>query len=354
MNTNSCVVPGARAALFFAAATVMLFCAPLDAASTPGKKPAAGILYLTDYRQNGGSSGPSPFDNAAVDGVILRTSWALTETANNVYDWAQIDQNMQDANRTGKIFALGVVSGFRSPGWFLKSGAKTITVSFDRNYAEQRQITMPVPWDRDFQTEWGEFLETVAQRYDGEPNLGYVLISGLGQAFEPFMAKSPDDLRKFNEMGGLPRWIEGSKAVIDLYAVHFERTPFILTMHYPVPSPEGSQAIKEVVNYGLRKYPGRFGVKYDGLDAQARTQNVFHRVISESSTKTPVGYQMIWSSTGFNAGMLKGGLDEVLNAGIAMKAHFIEVYAVDCDASKYAALLKTTSTALKRNQALLR
>ena len=347
----------AQAALIGLIACLILVCADAGAQSGPasGKRPAAGILYLTDFRPGGGRGGPSPFDNPAVDGVIFRTSWAVTEPQNGGYDWSPIDRLVQEARRTGKILGLGVVAGFRSPEWFLRSGAMTMTTEFSRNYAQQRQITVPVPWDPAFQRKWGELLQVAAGRYDAEPAVAYVLIAGLGQAFEPFMARSPEDRRTFEASGGLPRWIEGAKAVIDLYALHFKATPFVLTMHNPVLSPEGERAIQAVVEYGLRAYPGRFGVKYDGLDAvgiaAGSPANFYHRAISESSSRTPVGYQMVWASQGINAKWLRGSLAEVLERGVALKAHFVEVYAVDCDNPLHAEVLKRASAGLHANAA---
>jgi hypothetical protein len=334
---------------------VGLACADAGAqgASFSGKRPAAGILCLAG--PDGG--GRSAFDNAVVDGVILRTSWALTEPQNGVYDWNSIDRLVQEARRTGKIFGLGVVAGFRSPEWFLRSGALTLTTDFSRNYAQQRQITVPVPWDPAFQRKWGEFLQAAAARYDAEPAVAYVLIAGLGQAFEPFMARTPEDRRAFEAMGGLPRWIEGAKLVIDLYALHFKSTPFVLTMHNPVLSAEGEQAIRAVVEYGLRAYPGRFGIKYDGLDAVASPDvaspaNFYHRAIFEWSARTPVGYQMVWATQGINAKWLRGTLEEVLERGVAVKAHFVEVYAVDCNNPQFSNVLKRASAGLRANAAI--
>lgn len=363
MNPNAVPFrPSRRAAL--GTATVVAITAGLiamapcgevraQAAPPSAKKPAAGILYLADYRPDGDKDGRSPFDNATVDGVIFRTAWMVTETQDNVYDWGQIDRHLQAAKRTGKIFGLGIAAGRRTPAWFLGSGATTFSMTFQPKGEPRREFTMPVPWDRAFQDKWGEFLQVMAARYDAEPNLAYVMIAGLGQNFEPFMARSPEDVRAFEAMGGLPRWIEGSKAVIDLYAKHFRKTPFILTMHNPVPTSEAQRAIEAVTNYGLQAYPGRFGVRFAGLDAAASTADFYHRVISETSARAPVGYQTVWSTQGPKAKWLKGTLGDVLQRAVAMKAHFVEVYAQDCNNPQYTDLLKQTSTALRANAAAL-
>lgn len=324
------------------------------ALSVIDKKPAAGILCLADHDMDGSGERRSPFDNATADGVIFRTGWMLTEPRANAYEWGQIDRHMQAAKRSGKIFGLAIGAGRGTPRWFLQSSPTTLTITQHRKGFGQRQVTMPVPWDRAFQDRWGEFLQAVAARYDGEPNLAYVVIAGVGISFEPVMARSPEDVRNFEAMGGLPRWIEGTKAVIDLYARHFRKTPFLLSMHLPVRSAEAQRAIEAVVDYGLRTYPGRFGVQNHGLDAVASTSDFYHRTISEWSGRTTVGYQMVWSSVGVNAEWLRGSLGDVLRRGAAMKAHFVEVYAVDCDDPKYADVLRQASSALRANATAFR
>lgn len=321
--------------------------------SASGKRPAAGIFYLADYQPQGGGGERSPFDNPAVDGVIFRTGWMVTEPQSGIYDWDQVDRHVQNARRTGKILGLGVVAGLRSPDWFMSNPGVIRITTTNFSPTEQREITMPVPWDPAFLRKWEELLKETAARYDAEPTVAYVMIAGLGRGFEPFMARGPGDLRTFEDMGGLPRWIEGAKAVIDLYARYFQRTPFILTIHYPTgPSPEGARAIRTVMEYGLSAYPGRFGLRFTGLDAVAPSAFIFHRAISESSARAPVGYQMVWSSQGANAKKLRGSLEEALERGVALKAHFIEVYAVDCNNPKYAEVLKRASAALRTNAAV--
>ena len=319
-------------------------------APAPGKRAAVGILYLADFRPDRGGGERSPFDNPAVDGLILRTAWMMTEPQSGSYEWSAIDRLVQEARRSGKIFALGIGAGFRSPEWFMRSGAMTIsTETADKG---RGRAVMPVPWDPAFLRKWGELLQAAAARYDAEPSVAYIMIAGLGRSFEPFMARSPEDLRAFEAMGGLPKWIEGSKAVIDLYAKYFRNTPFILTTHFPTGrSPEGERAILEVMDYGFRTYPGRFGIRFTGLDAVASTSFIFHRAIAEWSGRAPVGYQMAWSSQGPNAKMLRGSLEDALARGAALKAHFIEVYAVDCDNPQYSQALRQTSAALRANAA---
>jgi hypothetical protein len=189
----------------------------------------------------------------------------------------------------------------------------------------------------------------MASRYDRDPNVAYILIGGLGEAFEPFMAKFPKDIQSFEALGGLPLWKEGCKKIIDLYAQNFLSTPFVMTMHAPIPTAEGRAATESVVRYGLEKYPGRFGVKFDGLDAGANAADSYHKFILEWSSKTTVGYQMVWSSKGINAGWLKGSLEECLKRAVDLKAHFVEVYSSDCTNQDNFQFLKTASLNLKSN-----
>jgi len=66
-----------------------------------------------------------PWENPNVDGLRIRTGWENTETADNVFNWVQIDECLANAAAVGKFIGLGVVSGFDAPAWLL--GGVTFT-----------------------------------------------------------------------------------------------------------------------------------------------------------------------------------------------------------------------------------
>ena len=312
-----------------------------------GKLPAAGVMYLCDDSPGPLQNQPSHFGSAAATGLMFRTPWNEMEKTEGEFNFSKVDAMLVAAASTHKPMGLGVAAGFRSPAWLAGSGAQMMTLNLIRSFAANRTAQIPLPWDPTYLDKWGAFLNAIGQRYDGNPNLAYVTMAGMGIAFEPFMARAPQDVEKFRSLGGLPSWTEGSEKIIDLYAHAFPHTPIIFAMNRPIASPDADEALANVVTYGLQKYPGHFGVMYHGLDATASEFDYFGRTIKENADKTTVGYQMVWSSTGVNAKWLKGSLEDALESGVRMKAHFIEVYGSDCDDPQYSAMLQRVSAELK-------
>ena len=319
---------------------------PTKAVSS-GKMPAAGVMYLCDDAEGPLTTQPSHFQSPAADGLMFRTAWMVVEPTEGNFDFSKIDQMLEAARAAHRPMGLGIAAGFRSPPWLEGSGVQMLTGTLVRSFAPSRTVKIPLPWDKTFQEKWGALLTALGKRYDSNPNLAYVTMAGMGAAFEPFMARQPEDIQKFEDLGGLPRWVEGADRVVDLYARAFPHTPIILAMNHPIPTPDADDAIASAVDYGLKTYPGHFGVMFHGLDAAASDLDYYSRTINANSDKTTVGYQMVWSTTGINAKWLKGSLDEVLEAGVRERAHFIEVYGSDCDNPQFQPLLRRVSGELK-------
>jgi len=107
--------------------------------------------------------------------------------------------------------------------------------------------------------------------------------------------------------------------------------------------------VEEVVQYGVSKYPGRFGVAAHGLNGKSATRgaNFFtNRIIKESSATSPAGYQMVGPVSGNFIFGNAGDLTTAINGGISLGARFIEVYEADCNNSKYTSLLTTVNAQL--------
>jgi hypothetical protein len=259
--------------------------------------------------------------------------------------------------------------GLQIFGGSIPAGATIVTVKSSSNVTISAPATqsatgvaittaqidpMPLPWDPIFQQKWGAFVQALGARYGNAPNLAYVTMGGPGRRREAYFCFTPYDMDYFiNTLGGLPNWERGVKWIIDQYGTYFPNTPFILAMAAPIPTPEGDDSLKAVVDYGATQYPGNhFGVMSCGLQYPNGPQNR-----SMGATEIPllcptstVGYcfygpqhEEIDPVTG--RFMLDLGLERGFNFG----AHFIEVYDGDCNdpvlapvLTAWGALLTTT------------
>jgi hypothetical protein len=104
-------------------------------------------------------------------------NWKLLNPAPGVYNWAPLDADLQLAIAQGKQFSfriytmrgIGSGGGHQLPGW-----------TFDRG-AALRSNGEPDYANCTYQTEWGRFVDALRARYDGNPNIAFIDISGYGQ-----------------------------------------------------------------------------------------------------------------------------------------------------------------------------
>ncbi len=90
------------------------------AAATPGfgKPFPRGIIDLPSAiaaKAPIGTIDDHPWLNPNVAGVRIRTGWDNTETADGVYNWAQIDECLALAVTSGKFIGLSVGAGITCP-----------------------------------------------------------------------------------------------------------------------------------------------------------------------------------------------------------------------------------------------
>jgi hypothetical protein len=171
-------------------------------------------------------------------------------------------------------------------------------------------------------------------------------MGGPGRQEESYFCFTPYDIDYFiNTLGGLPNWELGVKWIIDQYGTYFPNTPFMLAMADPIPTTDGDNSLKTVVNYGVAQHPGNhFGVMSCGLqypDGPGSATMGATEIPLLCPTST-VGYQFLKTQhedidpvTG--RFMLDLGLERGFNFG----AHFIEVYNGDCDDPVLAPVLTT-------------
>lgn len=328
---------------------------PGVAVEVRGKGSASGIFCLmqadrVDRAVRNLGRRPA-WEKAHVAGFALRTFWDKVEPVEGQLDWAHFDEGVALARRHGKALGLSLAGGMRTPEWVYAAGAERFPFTWRTHFAPESQAVMPLPWDETYLSKWDALLQAMGPRYDAEPCVAYVTMGGLAFASETHFVRDRGDLPRFEEAGGLPRWCEAAKRIIDSYARAFPTTPFVLAMATPAPGSEGEAALREVVKYGTTKYPGRFGVMNHGLNAQSSARWYLNALVESLSDATTVGFQMVWSTRGPSARMLRGTLPEALQRAVELKGHFVEVYEADCNDAQYAGALEQSSRQLMERAA---
>jgi hypothetical protein len=338
-TTVSCLKRLSRGRIFIPLLVVAVSSAEITNASDlkPGPHGIVALLppWNNDRRAN---LARSVWSNPLVHGVRVRTVWRNLQPEENRFDWSYLDEAVTLAARNGKSLGLSVAAGRFTPDWVYRDGAERFDFTLTTPWIRTRRMTMPEPWDEQFLKKWGGAVRAIGKRYDGNANVGYVVMGGLGHSIESFYVKTAEDIAKLQSLGGAARWLEGAKRIVDLYAEAFPTTPFFYAMAPPIKG--DFTATRELVEYGIGKYPGRFGIMNNGLTAVSDVSFYPDRAVQIYSAKTPAGFQMVGDTQGKEGWSIRGTLSQALARAVEFNAQFAEVYEVDCQDPTYAADLR--------------
>ena len=102
-------------------------------------------------------------------------TWKILNPAEGVYNWAPLSEGIAQAATIGKQFSFRVftISGEsygpeEVPDWVLQKGA-LIRLDGEPDYSNCV-----------YQQEWGKFVTELLAKYDGNPSIAYIDISGYG------------------------------------------------------------------------------------------------------------------------------------------------------------------------------
>lgn len=327
---------GARIATALLAAPAFTF--PASAQTAPPKPQPSGIVRLFAINfsrpENLGA-----WYNPSIAGMRLRPQWAAIQPQPSTYNWSGIDEVLSLGTQHGKFVGLSVSAGVYTPQWVYAAGAAKYAIQ------DGSRLSMSLPWDATFQSKWLPFVRTLGARYDGNPALGYVVMSGFGQIVESYMAQTAQDTTRLTGLGGAAAWTAAAKTIISTYAQAFPTTPFVMTAAKPFPTADGVTALQQVIDWGVATYPGRFGIMNCSLNAVSDTGYYPHLAVYTYHNTQPVGFQTVCSYAKDPARM-QGTLAQTLNAGTQLGAKYIELYQADADAPANQQLLANQAAIL--------
>lgn len=244
---------------------------------------------------------------------------------------------------------------------------------------------MLVPWDPVAKTKWKRFLVNMGARYDSNPQMQYVVMTGFQGTGECYLAKTPEDVAFFdasaiaagypptdNLPAGLVAWEATVKEIVAQYMISFPTTPLLITGARPYGGDfqaQGQDAMNDIFAWGVATYPGRFGIMNSQLHVGSSPGYYLNKAIVDNASTAPTGIQFLCAGTSDNPDNLPrlcdappwgvlpllsihDAVDAACAAGVILGLGFIEVYEDDVNnpglqgvlAAHKAALLGGSST----------
>ena len=219
--------------------------------------------FYSNLLQNYGSKlAPSDVldDFPGLSTVYLRLPWAFVQPGENDYAWEVLDTPAQRWIQAGKQVAFRITATENwmqsgTPEWVFEAGAK---------YYEVDGYKEPEYDDPVFLQKLDAFLERMARRYDGNPNVAFIDIGHFGMWGEGHtVITSP--------VHGKQWGLETQKRIIDLYCKHFKHTQLVISDDFA--GHDAPVVHSPIIDYALSR---GVTLRDDSILVQPRPRHWYH------------------------------------------------------------------------------
>lgn len=202
--------------LFFFFACLLV--APLEAIEKP-----------TGVFASAGSLEDDIYDHPSLNGVFIRVPWYILETHPGIFDFTNLDRQVEKVESEGKRWSLGILGGgLGSPDWLIDElDAPFIEYSFRRVSGYR----LPLFWDDTVQARLAILAKALAGRYKHHEALSLVYVTQMtangieghlqGVNMSDLVAKGYTD----------DRWVGAAKAASRSFAAAFMSKPIAFELH---------------------------------------------------------------------------------------------------------------------------
>lgn len=324
----------------------------------------SGVYYL-------GTAGlpisTTNYSNANINGVVVRFKWNDVEPTPGNFNWAFVDGEISKAITYNKKVSLQPLD---KPDWLGSIGAKQYNY-IDKNTAHTtygQVLSEVIPWDSTYVSQYKIFIQNLAAKYANNPVVTYVNTIGgnfsrnlpdtvitntttlTKQAFWKAFSYNADSL------GSL------MNKMTDFYMSQFPTTPLWCSVDYVLFQPNATGQARNYLasiycNYGISKYPDRFGLFREDISACNPPQPISTGsqwfIMQQNTCRT--GAQMLWSvqdgptrmnQCGIQPNTKSAVLDSAVNKALKFGMRYLEIYGVDISDATLSTSIQTANNKL--------
>jgi hypothetical protein len=193
---------------------------------------------------------------------------------------------------------LGIFGGVWTPDWVYEEhqlpGVEFTHTKEMVKHAFGRQYRVPHVWESGYQDAFMAAVEALARRYDSNPRVVRVFVSGPSFFFNEFHLESW--LAEIMQPHGFTerKYIDGWKRALDQYAKLFPHTPLDLAL---VPFDGRLEPLEELIGHAVARHAGQVVFSNHSLNDRA-TGNAHHplaklyRRFAELTPRIPIGFEL--------------------------------------------------------------
>jgi hypothetical protein len=270
-----------------------------------------------------------------VAGLSARFTWNYIEPEQGRYNWSVIDNVIARAKKYSKKIMLRVVAGVNTPGWVFANGAQYIPATVDNNLYK-----VPVFWDPIYLESWCNFIQALANRYEGNANIIGIQMAGAGLAAE--MSIYVPDIDWTEHGYSIDTYVSAWKTIIDAYRTSFPSKILHLNIHTVLGN--DVTGLTQIMDYCLNTYPNLVFIQANDLRS---TGSDYSQYAQQNAAETGTGYQMYGGRNWKDK--IMGDRMSAFKLGLADKIIYAEVYQSDIIDSTLTSAMKFLANGLHAN-----
>ena len=291
-----------------------------------------GLLYFASYPHR---DNPAPAHNPYLVGALFTIYWSDVEVREGVFDWSPLDRRI--ALWTGADKKVAVRIMWSSSGNWPEPAAQHPTPQFVLDagavavHAQKSNTQVPLVWDPVYRRHALRFLQEVARKFDGDPNVLFLDVTPGAETnpyrFRRINVQEPEFKERFlNTPASDGRryshelWLETVKQGVDDARAAFHRTPLLVTLN--VGSLDGPEQFQAIGAHGVGRgyYVGQNGLNARSYAADSPRKRAF----LDWGQRTRLYFETVDASGGGT-----GSLLEIMKAAERIGCDYLGVYAVD-------------------------
>ncbi len=249
-----------------------------------------------------------------VSGIAVALPWSTLEPSEDKFDWQPLDNLLQACHQHGKTAIVyittagldlkpangGSSTAADTPAWVFAGGAQSIAWQSNDGAAH----TMPIFWDKNYLAKWSNFIAEFAQRYDCNPDIHSVGITGggmlTGTQVVPASATVADANGSAQNLAAVLKakygmnqrqLVEHWKYVADIFTKNFHKTRLNFEINPPVAGRMGEDSLDEIADYLAYRFGERVYLTRTGFNSGKHSFNDY-RILLKFRNDTLTGVKL--------------------------------------------------------------
>ena len=211
-------------------------------------------------------------------------SWSLIEQFQGTFIWTTLDEAINNAIKDGKKIVLNLMAGgANTPAWVMSLPGTQLFSFIDTNpYRDTycQEITMPVFWDPIFLGKKKNFITVAGKRYAGNNSIVGVMVSFCNPILGDWNVPHAVGYTCGQNLNQVQDWLDvgyttekmfnAGQETIDAWATAFPKKILKLPIgptHRDLDG-DSTNLTESIANYAYSKYPYRFFVQINALNAR--------------------------------------------------------------------------------------